>query len=189
MPPCGTPKCSDQTKHCRHNWQTWFCKVIKNKLCLWNTDAPSGNKVQNGYFKNKGHGQGHKVIDLGVIWKGFISRVCMQNMKSLSLTVQKLWPRLKFLIKIAIFRTQGHGRGHKVIDLVVIWKGFISRVGMPNMKSLSLTVQKLWPRLKFCHRQTDRLTDRVTDRQTDQKLDPPEFHSGGIKSWNYGYAN
>ena len=36
-----------------------------------------------------------KVIDLGVIWKGFISWVCMPNMKSLSLTVQKLWPRLK----------------------------------------------------------------------------------------------
>ena len=32
----------------------------------------------------------YKVIDLGVIWKGVISRVCMPNMKSLSLTVQKL---------------------------------------------------------------------------------------------------
>ena len=45
---------------------------------------------------------------------------------------------------------------------------------MPNMKSPSLTVQNLWPRLKlFCH--------RVTDRQTGQKLDAPEFASGGIK--------
>ena len=36
--------------------------------------------------------QGHKVIDndLGVIWKGIISRVCMPNMKSLPLKVQKL---------------------------------------------------------------------------------------------------
>ena len=41
-------------------------------------------------------GQGHKVIDLGVTWKGFISWVCMPHMKSLSLTVWKLWPRLKF---------------------------------------------------------------------------------------------
>ena len=44
---------------------------------------------------------------------------------------------------------------------------------MPSMKSLSLTVQKLWPRLFFlpqCHRQTDRA-----------KKDAPEFHSGGIK--------
>ena len=34
--------------------------------------------------------QGHKVIDLGVISKGVISVVCMPNMKSLSLTAQKL---------------------------------------------------------------------------------------------------
>ena len=46
------------------------------------------------------------------------------------------------------------------------------------MKSVSLKVQKLWPRLKFfCHR----VTDRQTESQTGQKLDAPEFHSGGIK--------
>ena len=32
----------------------------------------------------QGQSQGHKVIDLGVIWKGVISGVCMPNMKSLS---------------------------------------------------------------------------------------------------------
>ena len=47
---------------------------------------------------------------------------------------------------------------------------------MPNMKSVSLTVQKLWPRLKiFCH------SHRQSHRQIGQKLDTPEFHSGGIK--------
>ena len=40
--------------------------------------APGGNKVKK------------KVIDLGVIWKGIISEVCMPNMKYQSLTVQKL---------------------------------------------------------------------------------------------------
>ena len=36
--------------------------------------------------------QGHKIIDLGVIWKGIISvsEVCMPHIKSLSLMVQKL---------------------------------------------------------------------------------------------------
>ena len=43
---------------------------------------------------------------------------------------------------------------------------------MPNMKSLSLTVQKLWPRLKVLPQ---------SHRQTGQKLDTPEFHSGGIE--------
>ena len=37
-----------------------------------------------------GQSQDHKVIDLGVIWKGVSRGVCMPNMKSLSLTVQKL---------------------------------------------------------------------------------------------------
>ena len=43
---------------------------------------------------------------------------------------------------------------------------------MPNMKSLSLMVQKLWPRLK---------THRPTNIQTGQKLDAPEFHCEDIK--------
>ena len=43
----------------------------------------------------------------GANWKGFISWVYMQNMKSLSLMVQKLKPRLKFLdIKV---KSQGQG--------------------------------------------------------------------------------
>ena len=45
---------------------------------------------------------------------------------------------------------------------------------MPNMKSLSLTVQKFWPRLKFLPQ---------SNRQTGQKLDAPEFHSKAYKLW------
>ena len=41
-------------------------------------------------FLASSQSQGYKVIDLGVISKGVISGVCMPNMKSLSLTVQKL---------------------------------------------------------------------------------------------------
>ena len=43
---------------------------------------------------------------------------------------------------------------------------------MPNMKYLSLTVQKLRPRLKFFAT----VTDRHNHRQTGQKLDAPELH-------------
>ena len=49
--------------------------------------APGGNKVEKAIFSFKVK---VKVTDLGVIWKGIISGVCMPNMKSLSLTVQKL---------------------------------------------------------------------------------------------------
>ena len=52
-------------------------------------------------------------------------------------------------VKVVIVLVKGHGQGHKVIELDVIWKGFISWVYMPNMKSLSFQVQKLRPRLKF----------------------------------------
>ena len=36
-------------------------------------NASGGNKVQNGYFWDKGHSQGHKVIDLRATWNGFTS--------------------------------------------------------------------------------------------------------------------
>ena len=49
--------------------------------------APGGIKVQKAIFSLKVK---VKVIHLGVIWKSIISRVCMPNMESLSLTVQKL---------------------------------------------------------------------------------------------------
>ena len=63
----------------------------KIKVCLWNTTVcPRQQQSQKSYSYLQGQSQGHKVIDLGVIWKRVISEVCMPNMKSLSLTVQKL---------------------------------------------------------------------------------------------------
>ena len=55
----------------------------------------------------------------------------------------KVMNKVNFLFKIAIFRTQGHGQAHRVIDLGFPGKRFISRVCIPNMKYLSLLVQKL----------------------------------------------
>ena len=56
-----------------------FCETLQY--------APGGNKVKKAIFSFKVK---VKVIDHGVIWKGIFSGVCMPNMKSLSLTVQKL---------------------------------------------------------------------------------------------------
>ena len=61
----------------------------------------------------------------------------------------------------------------------VNWKGVISWVCMPNMKSRSLTVQKLQPRLKLT---TDRQTN---NEQTGQKQYAPTIRSGGIKTQKY----
>ena len=55
----------------------------------------------------------------------------------------KVMNKVNFLFKTAIFRLRGHGQGHRVIDLGVTGKGFISRVCIPNMLYLSLLVQKL----------------------------------------------
>ena len=51
--------------------------------------AASGNKAWKALLNTK-VSQGHKVIDLGVIWQGIVCCICMSNTKSLSLTVQKL---------------------------------------------------------------------------------------------------
>ena len=56
-----------------------------------------------------------KVSDLGSIFKDFISSVCMPNMKSLSLTFQKLWLTLKF------FATEIHTDS----DLIKVYKKYI----------------------------------------------------------------
>ena len=49
---------------------------------------------------------------------------------------------------------------------------------MPNMKSLSLTVQKVKLRLKST---TDKQTDKQTNRQTGQKQYAPDHSIRGIK--------
>ena len=48
---------------------------------------------------------------------------------------------------------------------------------MPNLKSLSLTVQKFIAKIKVDNRKTN----RQTDRQTGQNNMPPIIRSGGIK--------
>ena len=52
--------------------------------------ALGGNNVRKCYFRHKGQSEGHKVIDFADFGKGIINLVCMHNMKSLSLMVQKL---------------------------------------------------------------------------------------------------
>ena len=46
-------------------------------------------------------------------------------------------------VQKSYFKRKGQSQGHKVIELGFNWKGIISGVCMPNMKSLSFRVQKL----------------------------------------------
>ena len=57
-------------------------------MFLWDTNAPVRNKSKTAIFNN-GHSKGHKVIDLSVMRKGFISWAYKPNMKSLSLMTFK----------------------------------------------------------------------------------------------------
>ena len=47
---------------------------------------------------------------------------------------------------------------------------------MPNIKFLSLIMQKLWPTLKFFSRRTDRLTHILTDGQFNFYVQPYRGH-------------
>ena len=53
---------------------------------------------------------------------------------------------------------------------------------MPNMKSLSLKVQKVIAKVKVDNRQTNKQTDRQTDRQTGQKQYAPDHSIRGHKN-------
>ena len=77
----------------------FFNMKLQRKNMLFKQDVfvthecPGRNKVHIGYFEYTGHCQGHKVIDNGVIWKGFISWEFMPNKKFLSLIFQMLLSR------------------------------------------------------------------------------------------------
>ena len=65
--------------------------------------------------------------------------------------------------KIAIF-DKGLGQVYMVVDLGVIWKGFISRVCMPNMESISSGSRVI---AKFVFFFLQNFTDRVIKSQAD----------------------
>ena len=60
----------------------------KLKVCSWKLYPRRQQSLKSYFFL--GQSEGHKVIDLAVIWKGIIIWVFMPNMKPLSLTDQKL---------------------------------------------------------------------------------------------------
>ena len=176
---------SIQYVNCKfHSHKSGYCvlkiNILVNKMCLWNTDVPGWQH------------QGHKVKIFGTAGKVLSDGKHMWNIKALSVTVTKLWLRLKFskcrskvtvkvkvkiwywwkglvtrnthvkyespisygskvMIKVKVFqnvgqrsrsRSQGQNFG---TDGKVLSQG----IHMWNMKALSLTVQKLWSRLKF----------------------------------------
>ena len=54
---------------------------LHKQAVLVKQECPGGNKVQIRYFQYKSHDQGHKVINLCVNWNGFISWVCIPQLK------------------------------------------------------------------------------------------------------------
>jgi hypothetical protein len=66
---------------------------------------------------------------------------CIWNTKSLSFTIQKMWPKLKFLKSRSNFKV----RRSKIKFSIER----TCRIEQHNMESQSLTIQKLWPMLKL----------------------------------------
>ena len=79
------------------------------------------------------------------MWKVLSQGIHMWNMKVLSLTVHKLWPRLKFLKSRSNFKVK------VTRSKIMAWceRSCHKEYTCEVWKSLSLTVHKLWPRLKF----------------------------------------
>ena len=93
-----------------------FAWIAYNKIkwvCLWNRNAPGCNNVQYRLILSI---KDRNVIDLGVIWKGFISWLCMPNMESLSFMFQKLWPILTFFATESNNHRQTGRKSHRQID-------------------------------------------------------------------------
>ena len=66
-------------------------------MCLWNTDDLEQIPPQKDIFRIKGNSQGHSVIYLGILWKGFTRLVkslsYMPNIEVfISYYFKKLWP-------------------------------------------------------------------------------------------------
>ena len=76
------------------------------RVCLWNTNAPGSNKAQIGYSYYKS--QGHKFIDISVIWKGFISWVCMPDLYALSLNLLRIKSCGQGYFMLSTHRQTGH---------------------------------------------------------------------------------
>ena len=69
------------------------------------------------------------------------------------------------------FQLQGQYQGHKIIDLVVIGKGVISGVCMPNLKSISYG-SKVIAKVKVDNRQTNKQTNKQTDKKDKNNMHP-----------------
>ena len=80
--------------------------------------------------------------------KVLAQEIHMCNIKALSLLVRKLWPSLKFLKRMSNFKVKV--MRSKIMGLCEksCYKEY-TYMCIYNMKALSLTVKKLWPRLKF----------------------------------------
>ena len=92
-----------------------------------------GSKCQ-GYFLIRSHdkkGMNRKVLPKGI---------SMHGMKVQSLTVQKLWPMLRF------YKSRSQVKVNVKSSKLLV---STNRISMPYMNFLSFSVQKLWPRLIF----------------------------------------
>ena len=59
-------------------------------------------------LKKKVKCEGHKVKNYRMSWKVMSQGMNLWNMKAQSLSIYKLWPRLKFLESRSNFQGQGH---------------------------------------------------------------------------------
>ena len=109
-----------------------------------------------------------KVISIGVIWKGFNGRVCMQNIKyrclwNTNAPLSPTWP-LTLTFDLLTWKS---------IGIIYSWR----TIYLPSLKLLGQSVLELSVAQGKGYRHTDRPTYRPTDRQVQRNM-PLLFQRG-----------
>ena len=128
--------------------------VTRNTYVQYESPFSSGKKVmaKSKVFQKKVklQGQGHEVKNYGTMWKALSQEIHMCNMKSLSLLIRKLCPRLMLFRRRSNFKVKVTRS-----KFIVPYGRSYHEIHMCNMKALSLLVRKLWPRLKFFRKRSN----------------------------------
>ena len=106
--------------------------------------------------------QGHKIIDPGVIWKGFINWVSIPHMNFLYLTVQNVWQRLKFFWQQTNRHTQAERHADRQDKTRFPWIAF--------ERDWGVGVMRVFPQKNFSRIDAKLCYSRLIWTNLDEKL-------------------
>ena len=149
-------------------WRYIHLKQFLSTPYVCKSLCPGGTKLQKAIFSIK---VTVKVIDLGVIWKGIISGVCMPNIKSFSLAAQCLQLRLKLTTDktniqdkkyVSHYLIQGNKKCNTG-EHCLFSKSKVTTAGMKIQPMPIISVHRSWPKLTRTCRKFPICDDKITE--------------------------